>query len=76
MVSEVSTRQIELSAELDERLERIMPPYLRGPRRTRARVEHALTQFLESLESGSVSGGINGVKTQPGRDVIDPTNQP
>lgn len=29
--------------------------------------------FEQSLESGSVSGGINGVKTQPGRNVSNPT---
>lgn len=32
--------------------------------------------FEQSLESGSVSGGINGVQTQPGRVDANPAKQP
>lgn len=48
-------RTIEFDAALDAELEQHVPPHLRGPRRTRLRVEHAVRLWIEGLSAAGVS---------------------
>lgn len=66
----MKSRQIRVDNDLDKQLQPFVPQFFRAHKKCTLRVDFVLREWLRlKLESGSASGGLNGMQTQPSRTV-------